>query len=172
MNVVRLLVLGAMREKGALHGYAIRQVLEDWRVQMWTRLHSGSVYHSLQHMAKEGLISSQGHEPGHRGPGKALFSLTSSGEEEFLNLLRKALSSFDLVELSAGLALLDCLPEEGSALLVNTASRLTETADHLMKLAAITPRGTGVPRTHDLLVLWSENLRATAGSLQKILAEQ
>ena len=48
MNVVRLLVLGVIRELGRCHGYAIRQTLEEWQVQTWSRLHSGSIYHALQ----------------------------------------------------------------------------------------------------------------------------
>ena len=55
MNVVRLLVLGAIREGGASYGYAIQQTLDDWQVRTWTRLHSGSVYHALQQMTKESV---------------------------------------------------------------------------------------------------------------------
>lgn len=171
MNVVRLLVLGAMRETGASHGYAIRQLLESWQVQTWTRLRSGSVYHALQQMAKEKLISVSGQEPGERGPGKTLFSLTEAGEAEFFDLLRRALSSFDLIELSSGLAFLDALPTEGRDRLAGTIARLTENAARLQTISATTPRGKGAPRTHDLLALWSANLAATADSLSKVLED-
>lgn len=170
MNVVRLVVLGAIREAGASHGYAIRQILDDWQVQAWTRLHSGSVYYALQQMAKEGILAVGAQEPGDRGPGKTVFSLTEVGESEFLNQLRQALASFDLVELSAGLAFLDSLSAaEARARLTATVSRLTENAESLEKIAANTPRDERAPRTYDLLILWRATLAATASSLRGCL---
>ncbi len=170
MNVVRLLVLGALREIGPAHGYAIGQLLEAWQVQTWTHLRSGSVYHALQQMAKEGLIGAGKQEAGDRGPGKTRFAITDAGDAAFFNLLREALSSFDLIELSSGIAFLDALPKEGRERLAETTELLSENANRLRKIAAITPAGRGAPRTHDLLILWSTNLSATAGSLAKILA--
>lgn len=169
MSVVRLLVLGALRERGPSHGYAISQLLADWQVQTWTHLRSGSVYHALQQMAKERLITAGAQEAGDRGPGKTQFTITDAGKTEFFTLLRKALSSFDLIELSSGIAFLDSLPEEGRKRLADTAARLNENAHRLQELAATTPAGKGAPRTHDLLVMWSANLSATAGSLTKIV---
>lgn len=170
MNVVRLLVLGALRETGPAHGYAIGQLLDDWQVQTWTNLRSGSVYHALQQMAKEGLIMAGEPETGDRGPGKTRFAITDAGRASFFALLREALSSFDLIELSSGLAFLDALPDEGRELLAETKARLEENALRLQKIAATTSNEKGAPRTQDLLGLWSANLAATAGSLEKILA--
>lgn len=170
MNVVRLLVLGALRETGPAHGYAIRQLLGDWQVQTWTHLRSGSIYHALQQMAKERLITAGEEETGDRGPGKTRFTITDSGNRAFLALLRDALSSFDLVELSAGIAFLDSLPGEGRERLAETMTRLNENARRLQMIASGTPAESCAPRTHDLLIMWSANLLATAGSLKQILA--
>ncbi|WP_075995893.1 PadR family transcriptional regulator [Salaquimonas pukyongi] len=172
MNVVRLLVLGALRETSPSHGYAIGQLLEDWQVQTWTRLRSGSVYHALRQMTKEGLITAGEQETGDRGPGKTRFTITNAGDAEFFALLREALASSDLIELSSGIAFLDALPEEGPALLAETTVRLNENAHRLQKIAATTSAAKGAPRTHDLLIMWSANLFATAGSLAKILARE
>lgn len=169
MNVVRLLVLGAIREGGTSYGYAIQQTLEDWQVRTWTRLHSGSVYHALQQMSKEGLLAVEAQQPGNRGPGKTLFTLTAAGEAEFLQQLREALASFDLVELSAGIAFIDCLPAaEAHERLADTIGRLRENVERLATIAAGAPRRTGPPRTADLLDLWRANLAATATSLEQI----
>jgi DNA-binding PadR family transcriptional regulator len=170
MNVVRLLVLGALRETGPAHGYAIRQLLDDWQVQTWTNLRSGSVYHALQQMEKEGLIVAGTPEIGDRGPGKTRFTIAGDGEAAFRNLLREALGSFDLIELSAGIAFLDALPEEGANLLAETQARLEENASRLQAMAASAPTPSGTPRTQDLLALWGANLAATAESLKTILA--
>jgi len=172
MNVTRLLVLGAIRVNGGAHGYAIRQTLEEWQVQSWTRLHSGSVYHALTQLEKEGMLAIEGEAPGNRGPGRTLFVVTPSGEAEFFTLLRQALGSFDLIELSAGLALVDTLPPaEGRERLAATARSLRENVERLEALAATTPRGAGTPRTRDLLALWSANLAASAAVLELVSRE-
>lgn len=169
MNVTRLLVLGAIRVNGGAHGYAIRQTLEEWQVQSWTRLHSGSVYHALTQMEKEGILAVEAEAPGNRGPGKTLFVTTAAGETELFALLRQALGSFDLIELSAGLALVDALPkEEGRERLAATAQSLRDNVARLEALAAMAPTGAGTPRTHDLLALWSANLAASAAVLERI----
>jgi DNA-binding PadR family transcriptional regulator len=169
MNVTRLLVLGAIRANGRAHGYAIRQTLEDWQVQSWTRLHSGSVYHALTQLEKEGLLAVEAEAAGNRGPGKTLFVTTPAGDAEFFALLREALGSFDLIELSAGLALVDALPEaEGRERLAATAQQLRENVARLEAIAAVTPAGAGTPRTQDLLMLWGANLAASAAVLERI----
>ena len=169
MNVTRLLVLGAIRVNGGAHGYAIRQTLEDWQVQSWTRLHSGSVYHALAQMEKEGILAVEAEAPGNRGPGKTLFVTTDAGGAEFFTLLRQALGSFDLIELSAGLALVDALPKaEVHERLAATAQSLRENVARLEALAATAAPGAGTPRTHDLLALWSANLAASAAVLERV----
>lgn len=173
MNVTRLLVIGAIRAKGGAHGYAIRQTLEDWQVQSWTRLRSGSVYHALAQLEKEGLLAVGAEAAGNRGPDKTLFVTTPAGEAEFFALLREALGSFDLIELSAGLALVDALPEvEGRERLAATAQRLRENVARLEAIAATVPAGAGTPRTHDLLALWGANLAASAAVLERVAREE
>lgn len=169
MNVVRLLVLGVIREIGDCHGYAIRQTLEEWQVQTWTRLRSGSIYHALQQLAKEGLLKSGAPEPGNRGPGKLTFAISEAGEVEFYDQLRQALASFDLIELSAGIAFVGCLPtDEAEHLISGTIGRLRENGDHLAHIAASLRPNDKPPRTKDLLDLWRANLATTAASLEGI----
>lgn len=67
---------------------------------------------------------------------------TPAGEAEFFALLREALGSFDLIELSAGLALVDALPEAGRReRLAATARSLRENIARLEAIAAATPVG-------------------------------
>lgn len=56
---------------------------------MWTRLHSGSVYHPLYSMAQKYLVVADGKEPSDSGPGKTPRSLAAVAEAEFLDLLRQ-----------------------------------------------------------------------------------
>ncbi|SFS08541.1 DNA-binding transcriptional regulator, PadR family [Dyella sp. OK004] len=169
MNVVRLLVLGVIRELGRCHGYAIRQTLDEWQVQTWTRLHSGSIYHALQQLTKEGLLESGAPEPGNRGPGKLTFAISRAGEVEFHDQLRQALASFDLIELSAGIAFIGCLPKaEATSLISQTIECLKDNADRLALIASSVRPSPKPPRTKDLLALWRTNLATTATSLEEI----
>ena len=169
MNVVRLLVLGVIRELGRCHGYAIRQTLEEWQVQTWSRLHSGSIYHALQQLTKEVLLESGAPEPGNRGPGKLTFATNEAGEVEFHDQLRQALASFDLIELSAGIAFVGCLPAaEAKSLISETIDRLRDNAERLALIASSVQPSVKPPRTKNLLDLWRANLATTATSLEEI----
>lgn len=169
MNVVRLLVLGVIRELGRCHGYAIRQTLEDWQVQSWTRLHSGSIYHALQQLTKEGLLESGTPEPGNRGPGKLTFGISKAGEAEFYDQLRLALASFDPIELSAGIAFIGCLPvEDAKSRISGTIDRLKNDVERLTRISCSIQPSSKPPRTRSLLEFWRSNLSATAVSLEEI----
>lgn len=177
MNVTRLLVLGTIRHLGTAHGYAVRRQLEDWRVETWTTVRSGSVYHALAQLHKEGKLETSGSEVGERGAERTVFSLAPDGETEFFSLLEKALGSFDLPQLSAGIAFLGQLsPDRAEDLLASLYERLNANKEFLQKLAEGMSDDQAVPRTGDLLDLWAGYLEATARSVDrlksKIVSEQ
>ena len=163
MSTVRLLVLGSCRRRGRAHGYAIHRELTDWRVETWTLVRPGSIYHALKQLAIEGHMRAVGEEPGVRGPGRTVYELTPGGETEFLRLLEAALSSFALDELSSGIAFMDALPRARAVeLLHEQHRRATETREGLEGLQGAYPDRVPAPHTRDLLELWSETLTTTA----------
>ena len=171
MSTVRLLVLGACRRHGRVHGYAVHRELSDWHVDTWTRVRPGSVYHALRQLTTEGKLRAVGEEPGARGPGRAVYELTPAGESEFVMLLESALSSFDIEELGTGVAFMDQLPREHVLrLLGSTAERLASARAGLGQLLGRYPDRTPAPHTRDLLELWIENLAATARWLEALRA--
>ncbi|AEH87308.1 MULTISPECIES: PadR family transcriptional regulator [Mesorhizobium] len=172
MNVIRLLVYGAIRELGAAHGYAVRRQLDNWHVETWAKVRSGSVYHAIGQLQKEGKLVERGREDGERGADRTAFALTHDGEAEFFGLLEEALGSFELTHLSAGIAFLDLLaPERARMLLVALHDRLTANRDHLTRLAAATTRQKTAPRTSDLLELWIGYLEVTARAVDQLSAD-
>ncbi|SCD43421.1 Transcriptional regulator PadR-like family protein, partial [Streptomyces sp. di50b] len=56
MSVIRLLVLGAVRQHGRAHGYQVRNDLEYWGAHEWSDAKPGSIHHALKQMAKQGLL--------------------------------------------------------------------------------------------------------------------
>ncbi|MFE7391283.1 PadR family transcriptional regulator [Streptomyces sp. NPDC057582] len=121
MSAIRLLVLGAMRQHGRAHGYQVRNDLEYWGAHEWSNAKPGSVYHALKQMAKQGLLIAHEVAPSTAGgPPRTEYEITEKGTEEYLALLRAALTSYDqkMDVLSAGIGfIVDLERSEAVALL-------------------------------------------------------
>ena len=163
VQVVRLLVLGAMRLRQPAHGYAVQRLLADWRIETWTRVRPGSIYHALGQAEREGRLRLVRSESGDRGPGRTLYELTDAGETEFQRLLEEALTSFDPEELGAAVAFMSALPRaRATELLREQHKRATATATYLQTLHDHVPPRDEVPHMPDLLELWRGSVAATA----------
>ncbi|MEU5717155.1 PadR family transcriptional regulator [Streptomyces sp. NPDC020403] len=106
MSAIRLLVLGAVRQHGRAHGYQVRNDLEYWGAHEWSNAKPGSIYHALKQMARQGLLVAHETAPSTAGgPPRTEYEITRKGHEEFLALLRTALTSYDqgMDVLSAGI---------------------------------------------------------------------
>lgn len=121
MSTIRLLVLGAIRQRGRAHGYQVRSDLEQWGAHEWSNTKPGSVYHALKQMAAQGLLVAHEVAPSTAGgPPRTEYEITERGTEEFFSLLRSALVSHDqkMDALSAGIGFIVHLPrQEAMALL-------------------------------------------------------
>ncbi|WP_344391244.1 PadR family transcriptional regulator [Streptomyces vastus] len=96
MSAIRLLVLGAVRQHGRAHGYQVRNDLEYWGAHEWSNAKPGSIYHALKQMAKQGLLLAHEIAPSTAGgPPRTEYQITEKGTEEYLRLVREALTSYD-----------------------------------------------------------------------------
>jgi DNA-binding PadR family transcriptional regulator len=162
--VVRLLVLGIVRMHGRAHGYAVHRELLAWRVDTWTRVRPGSIYHALKQTTKEGKLRVVGVEGSSQGPGRTLYELTPEGEAEYRQLLDAALSSIDLTEFGAGVAFMQTLPRQHVIDLLRAQQRrATEISVGLERMMPAFPDRDEPPHVQDLLALWSTGVAATAG---------
>ncbi|SEG83672.1 DNA-binding transcriptional regulator, PadR family [Nonomuraea solani] len=111
MSATRLLVLGVVRLLGEAHGYLVGAELESWEAGRWAGLRSGSIYHALRQLAKDGLLDVT---EVHEWPGRVDYAINGEGEAEFLRLLRNALSVPDRRPevFGAAVVLLPALPKE------------------------------------------------------------
>ncbi|MFI7702844.1 PadR family transcriptional regulator [Nonomuraea sp. NPDC049480] len=125
MSATRLLVLGVVRLHGQAHGYLVNAELESWEAGQWAGLRSGSIYHALRQLAKEGLLDTS---EVHEWPGRVDYAINEKGEAEFLGLLRSALRVPDRRPelLNAALVLLPALPEEEVIALLKERVRALE----------------------------------------------
>ncbi|MER7050711.1 PadR family transcriptional regulator [Streptomyces sp. NPDC000351] len=121
MSVIRLLVLGAVRQHGRAHGYQVRNDLEYWGAHEWSNAKPGSIYHALKQMAKQGLLHAHEIAPSTAGgPPRTEYEITKAGTEEYFSSLRASLTAYDQKPdvLSAGIGLMvDLEREEVLALL-------------------------------------------------------
>ncbi len=85
--LTRLFVLGLLTWR-PLSGYEIHFILQQNQTERWAGILPGSIYHALKKLADEGFVVLQATEQvGNRA--KAIYAITSAGEEEFRRLLKE-----------------------------------------------------------------------------------
>jgi DNA-binding PadR family transcriptional regulator len=87
MNV-RLLVLGLLAER-PMHGYELRKLAEDNRIEAWAGVLPGSIYHALRQLAKERLIARTARER-IGGRVRERYGITPAGRAALADLVREA----------------------------------------------------------------------------------
>src|SRR4051812_38749642 len=87
----RLLVLGVVRIFQPVHGYDVRRELLSWQANEWANVAPGSIYNALKSMARDGLLEVVGTNTVGGRPERTTYKLTSDGEHEFQNLLRRGI---------------------------------------------------------------------------------
>jgi DNA-binding PadR family transcriptional regulator len=90
MNIAKMVVLGALENLGRGSGYDIIQELNRKKIDRWTDIKKGSVYHALRQLKKEGAISEVERTRVGRYPDKTIFQITTKGEELFDSLQEQA----------------------------------------------------------------------------------
>lgn len=111
MSATRLLVLAFVRAHGRAHGYLIGQELLAWNADKWANTKTGSIYHALRQLGKEGLLAEFEVAATDTTPARTDYSITETGEAEFQRLMEKALTVPQMRPdmLCAGLVLMSAL---------------------------------------------------------------
>jgi DNA-binding PadR family transcriptional regulator len=122
-----LLVLGVVRSRQPVHGYALVRELLSWKVDLWAGVKSGSVYHALAKMTDEGLLERIETDQVGGRPARTLYRLTADGEREYQRLLHQELWGYRQVvdPFQVAFALVsDVPPAEAAAALRHRADQL------------------------------------------------
>lgn len=86
-DIVRVVLLGVLRN-GPMHGYAIKQTLQEWRMDFWADVKPGSIYGGLKRLVADGLVEEVGVSRSGNRPVRTTFALTNDGRAELRRLLR------------------------------------------------------------------------------------
>ncbi|MGW8649958.1 PadR family transcriptional regulator, partial [Nocardia salmonicida] len=92
-----------------------------WGAHEWSNAKPGSIYHALKQMAKQGLLLAHEVAPSTvGGPPRVEYEITDKGTEEFLTLLREALTSYDqqMDMISAAIGFIVDLPRQEAVALL------------------------------------------------------
>ncbi len=90
MNV-RLLVLGLLRRR-PMHGYELRKLAAESRIEAWTGLLPGSIYHALKQMEKEGLVAGR-EETSASARARSVYTITAAGRRALRRLVAESLDA-------------------------------------------------------------------------------
>ncbi|GAA2082685.1 PadR family transcriptional regulator [Pseudolysinimonas kribbensis] len=79
MSSIRLFILGALSERGEMHGHQLRLLAEEEHIDMWTDISVGGLYGALKRLAAEGLIEAVRTEREGAYPERQVWRITEQG---------------------------------------------------------------------------------------------
>jgi DNA-binding PadR family transcriptional regulator len=169
--IIRLLILGILQRRGSAHGYRMYRDLVEWRVETWTVIRPGSIYHALTQMEKHGLIAQTSDSESKKlGPSKTEYELTDSGRTEFIRLLQATLTDINIVELSVGIAFMEYLTRDEVISLLRQrqeAQRQIPTFLHMLPTEEVPT----TPAKHpELIRIWADTYTDAAASTEKLIS--
>ncbi|WP_163505676.1 PadR family transcriptional regulator [Fodinicola acaciae] len=92
----RLFILGALADRGPMHGHKIRGAAQQDRVELWTDIKPGSLYGALRRMADEGLVEVVRTEQEGNLPARTVYGITDEGRAQLVGEIRAVLADTKL----------------------------------------------------------------------------
>lgn len=169
--IIRLLILGILKRRGTAHGYRMYRDLVEWRVETWTIIRPGSIYHALIQLEKQGFIIETSKASTQKlGPSKTEYRLSRSGEKEFIRLLKAALKNINLIELSVGIAFMEHLPRQNVLTLLKQRKEAQKQIPQFLNTLPTEDTPTTPARHPELIRIWVDSYSDAAASTQKLIS--
>ena len=177
MSATRLLVLAFVRAHRRAHGYRVGQELLAWDADKWANTKTGSIYHALRQLAKEGLLEEIDVPASDAAPARTDYSITPQGDAEFYRLMETALTvpqpRPDM--LCAGLVMMSALPRHNVLdLLKKRLATLDERRGHVHYAASSASfSGANALPSHveALLGFWTRNTECNHDWVSGLIAK-
>lgn len=90
MNIPQFVVLGALEQIGHGSGYDLLQELNRKMIDRWIDIKTGSIYHAIKHLHKEGAIRAVEQTRTGAFPTKTIYAPTDAGRQRFDRLQEEA----------------------------------------------------------------------------------
>lgn len=118
MSAVDLILLGMVSQQPR-SAYEIQKTIEYKNLAKWVKISSPSIYKNVIRLAERGYLSGDAVKEG-RMPEKTVYSITASGREYFLSLMKAnaARSVSVMFDFNAVVANLNKVPKEQAAELI------------------------------------------------------
>lgn len=177
MSATRLLVLAFVRAHRRAHGYLVGQELMAWDADKWANTKTGSIYHALRQLGKEGLLEEFEVPATEAAPARTDYAITDAGDAEFHRLMEKALTVPEMRPdmLCAGLVLMSALPR--ATVLKHLRVRLDKLAaqradvDHANSTARFVGDRALPPHVEALLSFWTSNIACNYDWLEELIGK-
>lgn len=96
MSSIRVFILGALVERGPMHGHQLRLLAEKEHVHMWTDFRVGAIYGALKRLLVEELVEPVRTEREGARPERQIVQVTEAGRIALDHLRLETLTDFTL----------------------------------------------------------------------------
>lgn len=173
MSSIRIFILGALADRGPMHGHQLRLLADEEHVSEWADITVGGLYGAIKRLAAESLIEEVRVEQSGNYPQRQVWGITEDGRRVLASLqlsgLREVIfkpDPFDLTLTRLDPDHLDDLPAVVEARIATFQAMLAEHEAHLATVARYLTVAEQVAMTHR-----SERLKAEV-SWHRQLAER
>jgi DNA-binding PadR family transcriptional regulator len=142
MSSIRLYVLDALVEEGAMYGHQLRLLAEKEHVSDWTDISVGAIYGAIKRMASEGLIEEVRSEREGAYPERQVYDITEAGRIALAAIKRDALRDiivrsdpFDLAMSRLDYSKLETLPDVLAGRTAHLKAMVVEAQAHLASIS-------------------------------------
>lgn len=142
MSSIRIFILGALADRGQMHGHQLRLLADEEHVSEWADITVGGLYGAIKRLASEDLIEEVRVEQAGNYPQRQVWGITESGRRVLASLRMSALREvvvkpdpFDLALSRLDPDHLDDLPAVIEARLAAFRAMLAEHTAHLSTVA-------------------------------------
>jgi DNA-binding PadR family transcriptional regulator len=148
-----------------------------WDADKWANTKTGSIYHALRQLGKEGLLEEFDVPATAAAPARTDYAITETGDAEFHRLMEKALTVPEMRPdmLCAGLVLMSALPRaEVLGYLRERLGKLVEQREdvaHANRTASFTGERPLPAHVEALLSFWTSNTTANHDWLEGLIGK-
>ncbi|GLZ15207.1 hypothetical protein Acsp04_54420 [Actinomadura sp. NBRC 104425] len=181
MSSIRVFILGALSERGPMHGHQLRRLAEEEHLHLWTDITIGGLYGAIKRLAAEGLIAEERTERVGSYPHRKVWRITEAGARALSSLRLSGLREivvkpdpFDLVLTRLDPDRLDDLPPAIEARIKALEAMLAEYEAHAGAVARYLTKAESLAMRHRIVRLQAEIAwhRELASGLPELIREE